>query len=76
MQKPMTVDQAAILFRKNYLTIRAEKGFTQADMFQKTGIAQPQLSALELGRTVPSLSTLCRLGKALGVGPAEFLLDD
>ena len=46
---------------------RSRLGMTQLDLAKATGIDQSDLSKLEKGALNPSLNTLERIGKALGV---------
>jgi len=49
--------------------IRSEKGITLSQLSAMTGIAQPNLSRIELGRVDARYSTLARIARALGVKP-------
>jgi transcriptional regulator with XRE-family HTH domain len=53
--------------------LRLERGLTQAALAGLSGIAQPNLAAMEQGRRQPTLPTLGRLATALGCGPEELL---
>lgn len=46
--------------------IRIERGYTQAEVAEMAGIAQPTYSNIENGKKNPSLNTLRRLAKVLG----------
>ena len=54
--------------------LREEKGFTQAQLAEKVGIAEKYLSALERGNKWGSFETLISLANALDVEPYELLL--
>jgi transcriptional regulator with XRE-family HTH domain len=55
-------------------TLREEKGLTQDELAKKAQLTKPYISQLENGiRNNPSMSTLQRLAKALGVPVAELL---
>ncbi len=54
--------------------IREQKGLTQEVVAKKAGVSTPYVSMLESEvRKAPSLPTLKRLVKALGVRPARLL---
>lgn len=54
--------------------LREAKGFTQADLAKKAKVTQPYITMLESGqRKAPSIATLRRLAKALGVPMTELL---
>lgn len=46
---------------------RAKAGLSQEALARRVGIARPNVARLEAGRHLPSLSTLRRVSKALGV---------
>jgi transcriptional regulator with XRE-family HTH domain len=46
---------------------REKAGFTQAQLAARIGSTQPALARLEAGGVTPSLETLGRLAKALGL---------
>ena len=53
---------------------REEQGLTQAALAHKVGVSQTYIAKLESGaRTSPSLATLRKLAKALGVPVVELL---
>jgi transcriptional regulator with XRE-family HTH domain len=55
--------------------VREEQGLTQRDLARKAGITQGYVAQLEMGiRKNPSIETLRRLAKALGV-PVTRLLE-
>jgi transcriptional regulator with XRE-family HTH domain len=54
--------------------LREAKGLTQAELAKKAKVTQPYITMLESGqRKEPSLATLRRLAKALGVPVTELL---
>ena len=59
LQPEMAVIQALTDARK-------ESGLTQKELAEKTGIAQSDISKLEMGNANPSLKTLQRLAAGLG----------
>ena len=48
------------------LKARNEKNFTQAELAARTGIRQSNISRIEKGQVVPSISTLCKIARGLG----------
>ena len=66
-----------IRFGKFIREMRKEKGLTQKQLADKTGIAQSDISKLETGNANPSLKTLQRLASGMGmVLRIEFLPAD
>ncbi len=53
---------------------RARRGWRQKDLAEATGIARPNIARLESGRRMPKISTLHKIGQALGI-PVEELLE-
>ena len=60
-------------FGQNLYLKRLERGMTQRELVQKTGIPQPNLSRIERGRQDVTVSTFLNLCAALGVSPSEIL---
>ena len=60
LEPEFTIIQAIIDARKN-------KGLTQKQLSDRTGIAQGDISRLENGNANPSLNTLKRLATAMGM---------
>ena len=58
---------------QNILQERLRQGITQAKLTQLTGIAQPNLSAIEKGNRDISVSMLRRISLALNVRPSRLL---
>ena len=54
-------------------TIRTKKGLSQRALAAKAKMSQTFLSNVENGHADPSLSTLKRLAKALGVSVSELV---
>ena len=52
---------------------REQKGWTQAELAAKAGMAQANLSNIEKGKRDLNVSTLVRLGRALEVRAAELI---
>lgn len=55
---------------------RVKAGMSQSDLEETSGIPKARLSRYENGHVVPSIQTLKRLAKALGVSEASLLGDD
>lgn len=54
-------------------TLRRRAGLSQRQLADLTGIAQPNISAYESGRLVPSAATLTRIEEATSVRPSALL---
>jgi DNA-binding XRE family transcriptional regulator len=52
-------------FRRALLEARIDAGLTQREMAERLGVQQPALARWEAGETMPTLSTLFRVAKAL-----------
>ena len=53
--------------------LRARQGLTQEQLAEKSGVSRTYLARLETGRQDPTLSTLEKLAKALGVKAGRLL---
>jgi transcriptional regulator with XRE-family HTH domain len=53
--------------------LRARRGMTQEQLAAKSGVGRSHLARLETGRQDPTLSTLERLARALGVKVGRLL---
>jgi ribosome-binding protein aMBF1 (putative translation factor) len=49
------------------ISYRAEHGLSQSALARELGMRQPAIARLEAGEHEPSLSTLARLARALGI---------
>lgn len=58
---------------KNLKRIRTRKGTTQGDIVRTLGVSRSFISNIENGKTNPTLSTISKLAKALGVSTNELL---
>lgn len=63
----------AILFGLKLRRLRNHRGFTLPALQKKSGLSRGLLSSLENGTGNPSLLTLHKLARALGVGVGELL---
>jgi len=59
----------------NIKRIRELKGLSQKEVISAIGMAAAQYSRIESGKTDPSVSTLEKIAKALGVSLADFFTD-
>jgi transcriptional regulator with XRE-family HTH domain len=57
---------------KKLKELRRKKGLSQVALAKRANVAQPQISAWENGQA-PTLESLSRIAKALGVKPGELL---
>lgn len=53
--------------------VRKRAGLTQEELAARSGLTQSHLSRLELGKYVPTLTTLERLARALKVPVSDLL---
>ena len=53
--------------------IRIEKQMSQGDICRKLGVDRAYISNIENGRMNPTLSTLEKISKALGISSSELL---
>ncbi|MFC5044114.1 helix-turn-helix domain-containing protein [Aquimarina hainanensis] len=67
----MEATQALLL--ENIKRIRKEKGLTQKDVAEGSDMLVPTYSRLERGGSNPSLASMVRIAKALGVPVVELL---
>ena len=58
---------------KNLKRIRTAKGITQGDIVRKLGVGRGFISNIENGKANPTLTTIAKLAKAIGV-PIENLM--
>jgi transcriptional regulator with XRE-family HTH domain len=54
---------------------RVQRGLSQGDIEQRTGLLRCYLSRVENGHTTPSLQTLAKIARALDVPLAHFFID-
>jgi len=68
---PRSAPDAAALGRAVRL-IREERGISQVQLSEATGLMQSWISHVERGRRNPSWSNVVRLAEGLGVGISEL----
>lgn len=64
----------ARVFGGNLKAAREEKGLTQYDIAKKTGIAQPDISAIEAGDQNITIIRMAKLAKAVGKSLSELFI--
>ena len=64
---------AAKQFGESLNRVRTLKNMTQGDIVRATGIDRSYVSALESGKQNPTLATIEKIAKALGVSTDELL---
>ncbi len=60
-------------FGKHLREIRLAKKMSQGDIAKKLGVHRSYISGLERGKRNPSLLTINKMAKAIGVEPKELL---
>lgn len=63
------------LFGKRIANLRKKAHLSQAQFAWRTGLSRVQISRLEQNRSEPSVDTLEKISKALGLSIAEFVSD-
>lgn len=58
---------------KNLKRIRTAKGITQGDIVRKLGLGRGFISNIENGKANPTLSTITKIAKAIGVSVGELM---
>jgi putative transcriptional regulator len=56
--------------------LRAQRGWTQADLAQRAGVSRQTINAIETGKFDPSLPLAFRLAKLFEQRIEEIFLDD
>ncbi len=62
-------------FGKNLARFRKEKGFTQEELVEKSGVAISQIRRYERDKSSPTLDVITRLARALGISIDEMVFD-
>ena len=68
----MQAKQLRDLFRAKLKSRRLEVGMSQTVLAKRIRAQQPYIAALEAGDMNPTLTTIAKLGEALGVEPSFF----
>lgn len=71
--KDPQIDDQVRAFGERMRAARAAAGLSQVALSQATGLDRAAISFLERAERCPDLSTLVRVGRALGVAPSELL---
>ncbi|WP_245612297.1 helix-turn-helix transcriptional regulator [Sphingomonas changbaiensis] len=64
------------LVGRNAARIRRQKGLTQEQLAERSGLSQQYISGLEQGRRNPTVVTLFELATALGVSHVDLVQPD
>ena len=67
-----TPDFSPTRFGANLKAIRRSKGLSQPDLANASHVSTQVVSNLERGAVIPSIDTLCKLARGLGVDPREL----
>lgn len=73
MPRAQSIDPDARRFGLVVAGMRISRAWTFVDLARASGMNADWLSILELGRNVPSLTTIFRLAKAFGVEASELV---
>jgi transcriptional regulator with XRE-family HTH domain len=65
--------EEALKLGKNLKRIRTKKGISQGDIVRALGMPKSFVSSIENGKTNPTLATIAKLAKAVGVSVDELL---
>lgn len=76
MRKQADLTKLVSIFTKHLRARRKAMGFTQEQLAERSGFSTNYIARLELGTSIPSLSTLTRLSKALLVGVPDLLTNE
>ncbi len=66
-------NEAVKKFAKNMKKIREVKKMSQGDIYRATKIERTYISSLESGKQNPTLETIAKIAKALGVSTDKLL---
>lgn len=64
------------LVGRNAARIRTEKGLTQEQLAERSGLSQQYLSGLERGKRNPTIVTIYEIASALGVSHVDLVRPD
>ena len=67
------MNEASKQLGQNLKRIRTKKGISQGDIARELEVSRGYISTIENGKTNPTLSTIARIAKALGVSNDELL---
>ena len=63
------------LMARNIRTVRSAKAWSQHDLAAEAGVRQALVSSLESASANPTLESMARIARALGLSVAELLSD-
>ncbi len=69
----MDIKSESAKLGKNLKRIRTEKGITQGDIVRNLGVSRSFINNIENGKTNPTLATITKLARAVGVSVDELL---
>ncbi|WP_105385121.1 helix-turn-helix domain-containing protein [Neorhizobium alkalisoli] len=67
------VEQVTSTVSLNMKLFRRQNGFSLDELSKRSGVSKGMLVEIEKGNANPSIATLCRAAKALGVSVADFV---
>lgn len=67
------MNKESVKLGKNLKQIRTEKDISQGDIAKELGVDRGFISTIENGKTNPTLATISKLAKAVGVTTNELL---
>lgn len=68
-------NDVAVAIGRRLRALRQEMGLTADDLSRRSGIHRPNISRIESGKHIPSIDTLDRLSRALGVSMTVLVSD-
>lgn len=63
------------IFSLNLIRYRKEKGFSQADLAEVSGISNRMIGHYEVSSTLPPIEKIEAIAKALGIKPSQLFED-
>lgn len=57
-------------------SLRAERGWTQADLAQRLGVSRQSINAIETGKFDPSLPVAFRIARLFGLTIEDIFTDE
>lgn len=72
MSDILTKNEFKAIFGKKLSMIMKAKGLTEAELAERTGLTQPQLSDYISGKRIPSYYIIDRIARALDCSTDEF----
>jgi len=69
----LTMKSDSVKLGENMKRIRIQKNISQGDIVRSLGVSRAFISNIENGKTNPTLSTIAKLAKALGVSIEKLM---